>query len=646
MKSIEKSLANFLNGTIPQVDEEDLINYASKSEENANDVIDTLFRVINNNLTSYSGEKSLKKIRTLLKLVSTIMLNSEGVDRGIVNRKVRQLDYRLEHLMESNKKKILDGKTAADEIEKTQTIVSNISDQCFTTETSSYDIVNNLIVNVKNVNYIESVFNKMPSLVNTKDSLGNCLLQNVIIKYQDSVEAKNEQDIFYFKNIISLIVSHKGFYLSDKQKRKVIDTVHSMINKMSCKKKKMKLNRPYIEFLDNLIDSFQSNTKRKDIDELSKIHNISISFEPNIINQVSCIKTKQGNMTGREVVDDYTITIDNDGAIEIDDALTCRKLDNGNYLLGVHIASVLGYFSYDSFIVQEAINRYKSIYLPKKYQNKSEDYEKVIPIFPYEFSAKLASLLPGENRLARSYFFEIDSNGNIVKEKFKKTIVKSDLQATYNQIDDVLRNGSSNKKLEILVKNLNEVTNILDKKYKVSDIYECIKENNEDFSDMIVKNSGSQGIINKAMLLTGNRVGCFFAEHNYPCVYRVHEVNENNIIKIRAVIDSFNKNYKDQKEQLYSLLNGIYPKGWYGIEGSHYGLGLEHYCHCTSELRRAPDIVVEHALEVCYDRQPTKEDIANLQNEINSVVIKFNSKQNAMDWFIRDYKKEYQKRRH
>ena len=147
-------------------------------------------------------------------------------------------------------------------------------------------------------------------------------------------------------------------------------------------------------------------------------------------------------------------------------------------------------------------------------------------------------------------------------------------------------------------------------------------------------------------MVTGNRVANFFAKNNYPCLYRVHEVNESNIIKLQAMIDNLNRTYGDQFEQLYSLLNGLYPKGWYDVKGSHYGMGLEHYCHCTSGLRRAADIVVEHALEVCYDRQPTEEDLIKLQNEINSVVGRINAKQSPIEWFIKDYKNAYQKRRH
>lgn len=646
MKNIEKSLINFLKGTAPRVSEEELVAYASRSKEKTNEIIDILFRVINDYLDEYTGSNTLEKIRDLLKCVSTVMLNNDGVDRGIIARKTQKLDYKLEHLTESNKYRIIDLDTANREIEKTRLTVIAVSDQTITTETKSYDFIDHLVTAIKDVTYIEYAFNKVPSLVNAKDKEEICLFQNIVIKYMNSAAQGNEEDALYYSNLISLIISQKNFSLSTKDKRKCLETIYTQINQMSCTKRNKKKNIIHIDFLNSLVDSIKGEEKKIDIDELSKKYNISISFEPEIISQASSVKTKVGTMANRVMVDDYTITIDKEGAIEIDDALTCRKLPNGNYLLGVHIASVLGYFSWDSDIVQEAISRNRSIYLPKKYQDVNNDYDSIIPILPYSFSAQIGSLIPGESKLARSYFFEIDKNGNVIREEFAKTIVKSDMKATYEQIDEVLRKGSKNKELERLVYDLRDVTEIIDKKYKVQEIYEQIKTSADDFSDLPVRNIGSQKIINKIMLLTGNRVANFFAENNYPCLYRVHEVNEDNIIKLQAMIDNLNKTYGgEQYEQLFRLISGIYPKGWYDIKGSHYGMGLEHYCHCTSGLRRAADIVVEHALEVCYDKVPTDEEVIQLSHEIGLISARINAKQAPIDWFIKDYKRAYQKRR-
>lgn len=646
MKNIEKSLINFLKGTAPRVSEETLVDYASKDKEKANEIIDILFNAINYGLDEYTGLSTLDKIRDLLKCVSTVMLNNQDVDRGIVARKTRSLDYKLDHLTEANKSKILDFYNANKEIEKTRLTVDAVSQQTITTETKQYEFIETIVNTIKDIMYVERVLSKAPSLVNAKDKEENCLFQNIIYKYMSSIGSGNEEDALYYSNLLTLIMNHNSFNLSDKDKRKCLETIYTEINKMSCTKKKKKKNITYIDFLHNLVDGIKGEEKEIKIDEIARKYSISIDFDSEILTQVSSIKTKTGLMSGRQVVDDYTITIDKEGAIEIDDALTCRKLPDGNYLLGVHIASVLGYFPWKSEVVQEAVNRNRSIYLPIKYQDREDGYDRIIPILPYSFSAQTASLIPGDSKLARSYFFVIDKNGNVIKEEFKKTIVKSDMKTTYEQIDEVLRKGSSNKELERLVNCLQEVTEILDKKYQVSKIYEEIKTSADDFSDLPVKSIGSQKIINKIMLLTGNRVATFFAKNGYPCLYRVHEVNEDNIIKLQAMVDNLNKTYGgEQYEQLYRVISGVYPKGWYDIEGSHYGLGLDHYCHCTSGLRRSADIVVEHALEVCYDKVPTDEEMLQLQYEIGILANRINSKQTPIDLFIKDYKRIYQKRR-
>ena len=148
------------------------------------------------------------------------------------------------------------------------------------------------------------------------------------------------------------------------------------------------------------------------------------------------------------------------------------------------------------------------------------------------------------------------------------------------------------------------------------------------------------------MLLTGNRVAEFFAENSYPCLYRVHSVNQSDSKKLQVLIDSLTKTYGgDQYNKLYQLIEGIYPKGWYDIEGSHDGLGLDHYCHCTSALRRSADIVVEHALEVCYDDNPKDKELMKLEEEVARRKNEINSKQDPIEWFGKDYKRAYQKRR-
>jgi len=464
---------------------------------------------------------------------------------------------------------------------------------------------------------------------------------------------KNDaDDVYYYSNLLSIIINNKDFKLSVDDKKDCLNLIYQYRNKFTSSKKVKKQHFTHVEFLYTMIDSIKGeNKEKKDIKDLAKKWNIKVSFDPELYDKAKLVKTPmEGVMTDREEVDDFIITIDKESAVEIDDGLSCKRLPNGNYLLGVHIASPLAYFPYESDIIQEALGRNESLFLPYKYQDRDDDFSRIIPIFPYQFSAKNASLNPDKRRCARSYYFEIDSQGNIINEEFKKTIITSRYKTSYELIDYIIKNGSKDKDLEQLVKNLVKVTRILDSKYQVSQLYEQIKQNSDDFSTNIVKSVGSQNIVNKTMLLTGNRVAEFFYRNNYPCIYRVHEVNESDIIRIEALLDSLTRTYgKNSNDEIYKIIaqsgNSIYPSGWYAMEGSHYGLGLSHYCRCTSTLRRSADIVVEHALEVCYDNTPTEEDLRKLKLEIDERCKSINSKQESTSWFVKDYKVNAKRRR-
>ena len=647
MKNIEKRLTNYAQGKGPKVPQETLCSFAQNSADDANLLLDILFDIINNELDNVTGQVSLHNVRELLRASNIIIVNIDEVNRKIVERKVHKLYEKVDRLKRENKNKFIDLEVAYKELDKTLKVIEKVADEVEGKDTKQYDFMNYLADTIKNIGYIEYTLKKMPGLVNVKDKKQMSLLQNIIIKYIESIKDADEENILYYNNLISLILSQRALDMKENDKRKLLETIYLEIDKMSIKKRDSKRNSKKIDRLRDLVSLIQGvQEKEAKIDTIASKYNISVYFDEDVLSKAKLIKdSKVGEMTDRKVVDDYIITIDGENSLEIDDGLSCRMLPNGNYLLGVHIASVLGYLPYESDMVKEAISRARSIYLPKKYQTKDDDFNRAIPIFPYEFSAKAASLLEGEKRLARSYYFEIDNNGNIVDEKFLKTIITSNKMATYEEIDDVIKKGCSNRKLYDTVFNLKRVAEILDRKYRAKDIYEQIKENVDDFSDLRVKKFGSQKIVYQTMLLTGNRVAEFFYKNNYPCLYRVHEVNEENMSKLESMVNNLNKTYGGgQFKKLYELISGVYPNGWYDTKGSHYGLGLDHYCHCTSGLRRSADIVVEHCLEVCYDKEPTKEELAELAVEIEARKTEINSKQSPIDWFIKEYKRTYQRR--
>lgn len=643
--NIEKALRNYIKGIGPKIKYEHFL--AITKSNDGNKAADVLFSLINEQIDTMTDTKLLDRTVEVMKYIGLLLVNSETVDRKLVSRKLYKLGEKLSRIEREGKKKY-NMKHLQSEFKKVRRQINELDTMLEDKEPKRYELMKYLINETRNIDYIDCTIKNMPNIVNVQDKDKVSLFRNLINRYLENVEDYNEENIQYYNNMISYIMNQKNFSLSEKERRQCLLDINKYLNKLTYKKKAAKANAKKVVWVDRLVDLIKElNEQKKDITEIANKYNVQVYFDDEILEQAKLSKEpKEGQMKDREILDDFIITIDGEDAIEIDDALSCKKLPNGNYLLGVHIASVLGYFEYTSNIVQEALTRTRAIYLPAKYQTKDNDFQRAIPIFPYSFSAEAGSLIENSPKLARTFYFEIDPQGNLVNERFIKSVIRNNKKMTYEDANEIIQNGTQDEQLQETITNLNIVANLLDTKTNVSELYKNIKENTEDCSELRVKKMGSENIVYQAMLLTGTRVATFFNDHNYPCLYRVHKIDQENSGKLQAIIDNITENYGGKEfKNLYKLLEGIYPKGFYATEGKHDGLGKEHYCHCTSGLRRAADIVVEHALEVCYDKIPTEEELALLEQEVEKRAKEITKKQAPIEWFIDDYRRVYKKRR-
>lgn len=638
--NIEKALSNYLQRKGPKISDRDFCTYVENTDK---DIVNVIFKLINDEIDAIDEKKELDRVVEVIRLLELAMSNGTEVKRKVVSRKIKKLNEKMDRIMLENRSKFSNPRKINSEFNKVRRALESLGEINEAEDSKQFSFMKFLIEETRNVTYLEYTLKKMPSLANVRDKEEVSLFRNLIIRYLQSVMEENEEDTLYFKNLITLLRTQRSFTLTEQEKKKCLEEVYKILDKMNITKRAQKSNSKKISQLSKLVEYLKGSTnEKKDVQSVASKYNIEVFFNPTVLEKAKLTgESKEGEMTDREVVDDYVISIDGPGAIEIDDGISCKKLPNGNYLLGVHIASVLGHFDYNSDIVQQAIERGQSIYLSTKYQQKKDDYESVIPLFPYSFSADKGSLIENEPRLARSYYFEIDKDGNVVNERFIKSIVRNNKQLTYNDVNRIIEKGTSDLKLAEVIDNLQEVTARIEKRFNVDSLYEMIKENTDEYSSLRVGVSKSENIIYRAMLLTGTRVAEYFSKMNLPMIYRVHYIDEDKNQKIRDMLETLNKTYgTDSFKNLYQLIEGVYPKGWYQNEGRHSGLDLDHYCHCTSPLRRAPDIVVEHLLEECYDKKPTEEELEKLREEVASKIIEINSKISIIDYFVKEYRKK------
>jgi ribonuclease R len=321
-----------------------------------------------------------------------------------------------------------------------------------------------------------------------------------------------------------------------------------------------------------------------------------------------------------------TFTIDPADAKDFDDALSLRKLENGNWEVGVHIADVTHYIKPGTLLEEEALRRATSVYL----------VDRVVPMLPERLSNHICSLRPNEEKLCYSAVFEMNNKAEILSQWFGRTIILSNRRFTYEEAQKIIDTGDGELKDEILT--LHKLAQILrTERYKKGSISFERDEVKFDIDEkgkplrVYYKIMGeSNQLIEEFMLLANKKVAEFCSgliDTNCPprkgkgktMVYRIHD--QPNIEKLNAfasfitkfgykistvspkkISDSLNnllENVKGKTEQnlIETLALRSMAKAEYStINIGHYGLSFKHYSHFTSPIRRYPDMMAHRLL--------------------------------------------------
>lgn len=613
-----------------------------------------LLTFLSNELENIIHEPDVTYLFEALRYIEILVEKYPDLNRKKIKKKLRQLVEKLDRIKQEKKNEFYSMRKVKQKIQLFNELVLELEAKLSTTKNKYYDLLEYFIFETQNIEYIDQILKTFPNSVNVKNESGQPIFYEILTHLMETINIvdnmEENTEILYYKNIISLFNSKKEFQLNTYDKSECLQLIYNSINNLSKKDNECDEKK---NLLTNLVDIIKCENEKKTIRNIASYYNIKLDFEEELMNELNMYQTKYSKMVypDRKILDDYIITIDGYGAVEIDDGLSVKVLPNGNYLLGVHIASVLGYLPFESDVVQEAISRGSSIYLSKNgiYDLKSgkEQYTNIIPIFPYQFSAVDASLLENANRLANSYFFEIDQEGNVVNETFLKTIIKNSKKCTYQEANQILETEGNfnNYQLQQTLDTLVTISSILKDKFSPSEFYQEYKTQSSDPAKMILGDSWSEQIVNQAMILTGSELAKWLKDpkRDYPCLLRVHELDEECDNQLKKAMDDFMiEADKEKFNYLFDSLMGIYPKARYELIGRHEGQNLDCYGHFTSPLRRSADIINEYVLETCYFKTPTDQELYHLENIVLENKNAINAQNNAIEYFLEDCK--YQKR--
>ncbi|MDR1880741.1 MAG: ribonuclease R [Tannerellaceae bacterium] len=317
-----------------------------------------------------------------------------------------------------------------------------------------------------------------------------------------------------------------------------------------------------------------------------------------------------------------TFTIDPKDAKDFDDALSVRRLRNGNWEVGVHIADVTHYVKPDGIIDKEAYNRATSVYL----------VDRTIPMLPERLSNLICSLRPGEEKLCFSVIFELNENADVKHSRICRTTIRSDRRFTYEEAQQVLETGKGDCKIELLA------LNAMAKKIRAQrfrngainfDRYEVKFEIDEKGKPLNVHFKVAQDanrLIEEFMLLANKTVAEFVGKATREkakktFVYRIHDLpdpekmenfatfvrrfgykmktdgKKSDVSKgINYLLDAVQG--KPEENLIETLAIRAMQKAKYSTDNTgHYGLAFDYYTHFTSPIRRYPDMMVHRLLE-------------------------------------------------
>lgn len=345
----------------------------------------------------------------------------------------------------------------------------------------------------------------------------------------------------------------------------------------------------------------------------------------------------------RDMRSDLTFTIDPITAKDFDDALSFKKLENGNYEIGIHIADVSHYVQPKTILDVEAYNRATSVYL----------VDRVVPMLPEMLSNGVCSLRPNEEKLTFSVVFEMNEKAKLINQWFGRTVTYSDKRFSYEEAQEIIETKSNtipkevslssdaytvNEDIVEAILKLDELAKILRSKrmkdgaisFDKKEVRFHLDEQANPTGVFFKESKDANKLIEEFMLLANRKVAEFVGlkgnkqASNKTFIYRVHD--EPDIEKLSALQNIVNKfGYKiniDTRDQitksLNQLLKDVHGKGEANMVETltirsmskavyttdnigHYGLAFDYYSHFTSPIRRYPDVMTHRLLQYYLD---------------------------------------------
>ena len=359
-----------------------------------------------------------------------------------------------------------------------------------------------------------------------------------------------------------------------------------------------------------------------------KQKDLPLEFPPHVLEAAKKVPSaiKKTELKGRQDRRDRLIvTVDGEDAKDLDDAIYVEKINDDDYLLGVYIADVSYYVREDSVLDKEARERGTSVYL----------VDRVLPMLPQRLSNGICSLNAGEDRLSMACEMHIDRQGKVFGYEIFPTVINVRYRLSYNIVraiiagDEEMRTKYADavpmlemaENLRLILHEMRHRRGAVD--FDLPEQKVILDAELKPIEIVQREHGDAENLIEEFMLAANETVAKHMAGREWPFVYRVHDIpNEEKMQDLAKLLANFNVKFVPGEEvkpseiqsaiaemegrlesrlvttvALRSMKQAVYQTENVG----HFGLAAEYYCHFTSPIRRYPDLLVHRLLRKWMD---------------------------------------------
>lgn len=382
-----------------------------------------------------------------------------------------------------------------------------------------------------------------------------------------------------------------------------------------------------------------------DILAIVRQHGLKEDFDYKTLNAAKKVPSvvDESMVKGREDLRDMKIvTIDGADAKDLDDAVSVERMENGNYMLGVHIADVSNYVAEGNPLDAEAKLRGTSVYFP----------DRVVPMLPRELSNGICSLNPKVDRLTMSVMMEIDDKGDVIDYVIAKSVIKTTYRMTYQEVSSILEDN--NPELIMRYRDVHQVFLLMKHLYGILksrrrirgsidfDLPEAKIELDDNGVPIKIEPYSrriSNRIIEEFMLICNETVAKHMYYNKLPFLYRVHEEpSAERMGEFAEFIRNFGYKLKGSQTKVHpkalqnvleevegsreeNIINNVMLRSlkkakYYHENLGHFALAAQYYCHFTSPIRRYPDLMIHRIIKASLDNFPDNKLLKKWHGEL------------------------------